>query len=234
MTRMNQIKFLTPANNPNMPLPAIVSSLKGQDNLPSFCKDTLAFVAMLSSRLLKDTKCKAFPELIALGFWLRKSNLQKQIKQQLQGVLSSTDLNTEGQIATSPSLSALGLVVHFTPANVDTMFIYSWIASLLMGNHNIVRVASKDSELQTLLLSIINELFTLPEHSPIASSNFFISFDKHGNTSTELCEHADARVIWGGDTSVAAILSYPAPEHCVDLCFADKFSTPQYSYFVVA
>lgn len=225
---MNKVEFLSSANDPNRTLGQLVERLKRTDNLSSLAPSILWFIATLSSTILKDEKCKAFPELIALGFWLRKSNLHTLLQQQgFAGLLNEADdVNEVIQLNTNSkgTREALGLVVHFTPSNVDTMFIYSWVASLLLGNHNIVRVASKDSELQTLLLNIINRLFARPEFVCIAQSNYFIRFDKQGDSTRVLCEKADARVIWGGDASVAAILACDAPSDCIDLCFADKFS----------
>ena len=250
MTLMNPIKFLSHPNQCNFfdsetgegngvqrsPLEKFIATLEAKPLLPAFSAQTLDFIHALSKQLLKDPRCKAFPELVALGFWLRKANLQKLLQQQGFDALFDTKRNNPHSIndrtnagnATSPQFiqnrAPLGLAVHFTPANVDTMFIYSWVAALLLGNNNIVRVASKDSELQSLLLSIISMLFAMPEHAAIADRNYFIHFDKQGDSTALLCSHADARLIWGGDQSVAAILAHMAKADCVDLCFADKFS----------
>ncbi len=67
-----------------------------------------------NNELLRNSEAKTYPELVALGFWLRKSNLKKMQNLSPIGVIKP-----------------LGWVVHFTPSNVDTMFIYSWICSLL-------------------------------------------------------------------------------------------------------
>lgn len=226
MIRMNQVKFLTQAfiantesesalvrstEHGSLSLETLIFHLKKTPLLPVLSAQAMLFIQHLSKQLLSDKNCRDFPELIALGFWLRKSNLHQLLQQ--QGGKQPLD-----------SRKALGLVIHFTPANVDTMFIYSWIAALLLGNGSIVRVASKESELQTLLLTIINQLFSLNEHQEIAQRNCFISFSKQGDSTALLCANADARLIWGGDKSVAAILAHPAPSACVDLCFADKFS----------
>lgn len=227
MIRMNQVKFLTQAFIANTvselglskssegdlsSLETLILHLKKAPLLPTLSAQALAFIQQLSKQLLSNPSCKAFPELIALGFWLRKSNLHKLLQQQGFG--------EEPSAGRKP----LGLVIHFTPANVDTMFIYSWVAALLLGNCSIVRVASKESESQTILLTIINHLFLISEHQEISQRNCFISFSKHSENTALLCAHADARLIWGGDQSVDAILAHSAPKACVDLCFADKFS----------
>ncbi|MFQ3250125.1 MAG: hypothetical protein ACI9O6_001949 [Glaciecola sp.] len=216
---MNQVKYLSHSND-ELPLESLIETLQGISLLPVFSAQARSFIEHLSKSLLKDARCKQYPELIALGFWLRKGNLKKLTLQQGFG----TAFDSASHDIEARSRKPLGIAVHFTPANVDTMFIYSWVTALLLGNCNIVRVASKDSDQQNLLLEIITQLFSEAEHQDIANRNYFITYSKDGEGTSILCAHADARLIWGGDTSVAAILSHSAAETCVDLCFADKFS----------
>ncbi|GAA0857175.1 acyl-CoA reductase [Aliiglaciecola litoralis] len=178
---------------------------------------SLSFLHDLSEGLLKDPQYKAYPELVALGFWLRKRNLLSLFEPLNQNPPS--DLNT-AYVITKP----LGLVVHFTPANVDTMFVYSWVCSLLCGNNNIVRVASNESELRSALLELINQLFAQPQHREIAQRNGFVSYPKQSSLSAQLSLLADARVIWGGDDSVNAIRNEACKPRCRDISFADRFS----------
>ncbi|MDO6709361.1 acyl-CoA reductase [Aliiglaciecola sp. 2_MG-2023] len=180
------------------------------DNTPYFrCFDenVLAFIESLSNELLKNSEAKTYPELVALGFWLRKSNLKKMQSLSPTGVIKP-----------------LGWVVHFTPSNVDTMFIYSWICSLLMGNHNVIRVATKSSDIKDCLLNILNLLFAKPEFVQIGQHNLFVHYDKHSAYSAELSLICDVRVIWGGDDSVNAIRNLPCKPRCRDISFADRYS----------
>ena len=175
---------------------------------------------MFSQSLLKESQYKQYPELVALGFWLRSSNLKSKLKEVGYKYLNASE--PSGQA--SNEYKALGCVVHFTPANVDTMFIYSWIASLLLGNTNIVRVASQDSQSKVMLLELLNRLFNQPEFKQISERNVFISYDKQSNFTDELSAIADARLIWGGDKSVGLIKQSPSKNTCRDLSFADKYS----------
>lgn len=181
--------------------------------LPAFYSLSFHFIEDLSKKLLKNPQYREYPELIALGFWLRKSNLSKKI-----------DLAKNKREEHIESQQALGLVAHFTPANVDTMFIYSWVASLLIGNLNIVRVASQDSVSKVLLLELINALFAESRYQEIASRNVFVSYDKLSDASQLICAKADARMMWGGNASVAQIQALPTMSHTKDFCFADKYS----------
>jgi hypothetical protein len=175
--------------------------------LPVFDPTILSFIQGLSACLLKDPQAKQLPELVALGFWLRSANIQSMMAKDLGGISK-----------------ALGTVMHFTPANVDTMFVYSWMCSLLMGNNNIVRVASAESQAKGLLMGLLDRVMSQAEHTEIAKRNAFISYAKESDCSALLCLQADARVIWGGDDSVNAIRALPCKPRCRDISFADRYS----------
>lgn len=198
MTKMN---ILAPLN-------AECELLETQTSLFACYDSTIVeFLQAFSQQLLGSSEAKQHSELIALGFWLRRANLLK-MKQYLPTGL----------------IKPLGTVVHFTPANVDTMFVYSWVCSLLMGNSNIVRIATQDSELRDTLLVILNTLFIQPEFVEIGRSNVFVQYDKQSEYSATLSQVAAARVIWGGDDSVNAIRALPCSVRCRDISFADRYS----------
>ncbi|KXI27911.1 acyl-CoA reductase [Paraglaciecola hydrolytica] len=172
-----------------------------------FSSEVLAFIDALSKQLLKQSAAKLQPELVALGFWLRSAHIKQLSSQQAEGLHK-----------------ALGVVLHFTPANVDSMFVYSWVCSLLMGNNNIVRVASAESDAKNSLLNTLNVLFAQEKFSEIAKRNLFVSYDKGSSCSAQLSLLADARVIWGGDASVMAIRALASKPRCRDISFADRYS----------
>lgn len=180
--------------------------IQGNPLIP-FSAITLDFLQQLSVALMKNTQAKTHPELVALGFWLRKANL--------------TSLEEHKPIGLT---KALGTVVHFTPSNVDTMFVYSWVCALLMGNKNIVRVASKDTVAQKILFEILNELFARTEYDLLAQSNVFVQFPKESEYSAKYSLLADARVIWGGDETVTDVRRLPSHPRCRDVSFADRYS----------
>lgn len=197
---MTEIRVLAPGN-------VVLNDVLNSDSIDPFDASIEKFLNSLSSQILTNKECKSYPELIALGFWLRASNIESLKLQNLRK-------------ASKP----LGLVLHFTPANVDTMFMYSWVCSLLMGNRNIVRVASHESPMQTALLMLLDELFHQAEYLHLAKMNTFVRFDKNSGYSEELSLLADARVIWGGDESVNAIRSLPCQPRSRDISFADRYS----------
>lgn len=172
-----------------------------------FSPEVLSFIDALSKHLMSHHEAKAHPELVALGFWLRAAHINQLASQQPKGLHK-----------------ALGLVLHFTPANVDSMFVYSWVCSLLMGNSNIVRVASAESAAKNVLINSLNALFAQAQFSEIAKRNLFVSYPRESSLSAELSLYADARVIWGGDASVNTIRALPIKPRCRDISFADRYS----------
>lgn len=178
--------------------------------LKPFDGAVLAFLEQLSKRLLHHPKKQNYPELTALGFWLRNSQLNS---------LKRSLFTMENVLRKS-----LGTVVHYTPANVDTMFIYSWVCSLLMGNSNLLRLSSRPSAVRDILLNELNRLFEQPEFEGISQTNLFVTFEHDAPVSSEVSLLADARVIWGGDDSVTKIRSLPVKPRCRDIAFADRFS----------
>jgi len=185
-----------------------VDNVIEESALPSYNEHVLAFAKVLSGELL-NPKNKPFPELVALGFWLR-SVCQR-------GEFCSA--NTAG------FYKPLGCVVHFTPANVDTMFVYSWFASLLMGNINIVRLSSMQSEPQTRLLRLICDLLQQDTFTPLRRTNCFVRYDKASQITALLSAKADARILWGGDKAVMDIKAFATKPRSRDISFADRYST---------
>ena len=103
-----------------------------------FAEQDFAYCQALSEAILKDPQSRGFPDLIALGFWLRQANLKPLLApyQHLE------------QFIRQP----LGLVFHSAPANVDSLFVYSGILSLLCGNKNLIRLSSRSGGSTAVLI----------------------------------------------------------------------------------
>lgn len=174
--------------------------------LPTFDDSVCEFVSELSAKLLQSPLSRMHPDLSALAFWARRANLQK-IKQNF-GEYS----NRTGR----------GLCFHITPSNIPINFAFSYLFSLLAGNANIVRMPSKNFPQIDAFCDIFNQVV---KHYPdIACRTALIRYPRDNETTAQLCAISDARMIWGGDTTIALIKSMPAPPRCVDITFADRFS----------
>jgi hypothetical protein len=186
-----------------------------------FSTDCVDFVSEFSHRLMSDSRAKSFGDLIALAYWFRKSHLI-ELKRDFFSKNKDSDR------------IARGLAFHITPANVDTMFVYSLFLSLLMGNSNIVRVSSRSSAetnsnpgsnpRQDIIIDVLNQLLK-DTNNPVAQSVLIISYPHSSQINDRLSQLADIRLIWGGDQTIKTLLQSPTKPTGVDLKFADKYSS---------
>ena len=108
-----------------------------------FSPQSMGFCQALSRDLLDPLRGPRYPQVISLGYWLRPASIERARD-------SFFRLQAEGTI-----LVPRGRVLHITPANVDTMFAYSWILALLVGNSNIVRITSRTTDPTRRILDAI-------------------------------------------------------------------------------
>jgi hypothetical protein len=177
-----------------------------------FASDTMDLLEKLSQRLLKDAQVRDHPDLAALGFWLRRSQL--------------TQMQQTFERSTPPTVVAAprGLALHFPPANIDAMMGYSWALSALAGNRNIVRVSSRIGNSGQLLLKHISaSLAEAPVN--LSQCNRFVRWPRNDETTSKsMSAVADVRVIWGGDSTILNIRQVPVPAHSVEISFPDRAS----------
>jgi hypothetical protein len=179
--------------------------------LPLFSTEATAFLNDLSSRLLGTGIVRRFPELAALGYWMRPASTKRLLESYSQ--------------ATSDSmLLARGTVFHIAPANVDTIFVYSWLLSLLAGNSNVVRLSRRQTPQVDVLIDAIGALFSNPRHAAIRQRTMLVRFEPSSNMTARFSDACDVRVIWGGDSTVRTIREVPLPPLAVEIVFGDRTS----------
>ena len=150
-----------------------------------------AFVARFSQRLLTHTQARQFPEMAALGHWFRGASLR--------------DLSA--QYPTRPGLLRLGrgLAFHVAPANVDSVFMYSWLLSLLAGNANLVRVSQKGSPQQGFVIDALRATLAEPVGEAVAGRFVLLTYPHDDAITRAISARCQLRVVWGGDTTVATL-----------------------------
>tara|TARA_R110002110_G_scaffold107032_6_gene267887 strand:- start:4877 stop:7153 length:2277 start_codon:yes stop_codon:yes gene_type:complete len=167
-------------------------------------------VSLFSTFLLNNRQSKQQPELVALAFWCRKANLEK-IKQDY--------------ISLSPDNKrhAIGNVFHIAPANVDTVFFYSLLLSVLSGNTNVVRISERSGDICRLLITLL-KTFIAKNNSPLFSQMIsIVEYNANNVTLTKsLSQWSDFRIIWGGDLAIETINKIAPVEQQV--CFPTRFS----------
>jgi hypothetical protein len=108
-----------------------------------FDNSVVEFIVGLGKSLRTDPATRAFPELVALGFWARAATL-RQLKIRFETAYPRT------------IRLARGLAFHVAPANVDSIFVYSLLLSMLAGNTNLTRISSRSGAQSNALLSVLH------------------------------------------------------------------------------
>ena len=173
--------------------------------LPAFAPEVLSFLDDLSKALLSDPRLVAFPDLTAMGFWLRGAHIRKMAAEYERWMLI-----------------ARGTVFHLAPGNVDTIFVYSLVLGLLAGNRNIVRLGKRETPQQQVLLDILSG--TLQNHPQIAERLLLVRYGHDDEITSFFSANCNVRVIWGGDATVNAIRKIPLPPGSSELAFSGRFS----------
>jgi hypothetical protein len=186
----------------------LLAQLSSAPVAPPFDASRTEFIADVSRRL--GRRSRHLPEVQALAFWMRKSELHRLAQ-------SFFELGSDHTV-----LMPRGTVFHIPPANVDTLFAYSWALSTLVGNRNIVRLSSRATDQSNLIIDTIREV--LVDHPLVAGSSSMITYGHEDAATVAISASCDVRVIWGGDATVNRIRSIPIPSHATELVFADRVS----------
>ncbi|WP_104992101.1 acyl-CoA reductase [Deinococcus sp. NW-56] len=191
-------------------LESVLAELRGAPTLAPYDPIILDFCAAFAQRLSR--RSRGVPELQALAFWMRRAELIR------------LKANFEVLATEQTVLMPRGLVFHVPPANVDTIFIYSWLMSLLAGNRNVIRLSSRETDQMNLILDVLNETLQEESFELMRGNTVMLSYGHDRDITTALSLAADVRVIWGGDRTVATIRQSPLAPHATELTFPDRFS----------
>ena len=188
-----------------------IEALAGCKPLGPFAPETVSFVSALSKAIMTTPKFRAFPEMMAFAYWMRTARL-KQLQKQFE------------QKADTGLLMPRGLAFHISPSNVDTIFLYSFLLSMLVGNKNIVRLSSRESEQVGAILELFNHLFEDEEHWAVRDRLVIVRYGHDDEVTRYFSSLCDLRVIWGGDVTINTIRALPLPPRATEISFADKVS----------
>lgn len=168
----------------------------------------ISFLVDLSRLVMADPRARPLPDVISLGYWCRKSSL-------------------DSMKASHPSdqvMRGRGLAFHVPPANVPLNFAYSLICGLLAGNSNIVRLSTNESIEVETFIELMTETLGIPSHEEVARRICLVRYGHDDSVTRHYSLRADARIIWGGDSTVTHIRSIPSKPRSVDVSFADRVS----------
>ena len=171
----------------------------------AFADDAIDVIAKLSSLLLRSDIARENPQITALGYWLRKGAILP--------LLDNYKINSLHQ-----ARSSRGFALHLPPANVDTLFVYSWVLSFLSGNANLVRLPNQPNQVTSYLVEAINSLL------PRDHDQFFCQYDSNSTANEDISRHCDLRIIWGGNEKVNLVSKFPVKPDGLSIGFPDRKS----------
>ncbi|MGE0549194.1 MAG: acyl-CoA reductase [Kofleriaceae bacterium] len=201
-------------------LAELLDELTAAPRTAPYSDAVIAMCAQLAKRLLDDPMARRHPELMALGFFTRQSELERMRREFAAGA--------RPDVVRAPH----GLVFHIPPANVDTMFVYSWLLGALAGNASLVRVSRRSTPVIDRLLELVREVLATTGTSVAPSA--FVRYDHDAGITAAISARCALRVIWGGDETIATIRAAPLPATGRDLTFADRWSMTALSAGAVA
>ncbi|MBR1743789.1 MAG: hypothetical protein IJ733_18375, partial [Lachnospiraceae bacterium] len=173
-----------------------------------FYEGTIEFLNDLSKKLMGRKASRRYPDVVTLGFWLRKASVL-QLKKRFYHEENVLQFGR-------------GVVFHIAPSNVPVNFAYSLIAGLLSGNANIVRVPSKNFEQIEMITNAIME--TLEVHKEMEEYICLVRYDRDRAINDRLSAICDTRIIWGGDGTIEELRKSPLPPSSTEITFADRYS----------
>ncbi|MEV4832991.1 acyl-CoA reductase [Nonomuraea sp. NPDC049486] len=167
----------------------------------------LDFLVAFGRLLLRPALARRHPELGTLGSFLRPGELLRTIDA------------LRGDHVRMPR----GLAFHVPPADVDTVFVYSWALSALTGNRNVVRLSPRAGPMAATIVDALQE--ALDDADPVvAATQRIICYDRSPTITAALSSACDLRVIWGGDRAAHEIRRHPLAPHARELTFPDRSS----------
>lgn len=177
-----------------------------------FSEQRIRALAQFSQAILQDRSIGKDPSCVALAYWLRKAGIDK----------IQTKFESFAKLEEDVVLVPVGRVFHIAPANVDTLFVYSWALSFLCGNANLVRLSMKPSEIVQGLIRLLGE--RMEKEPALATDNLFVTYEHDAAISERLSAWCTHRIVWGGDETAKALRAVPLAPHASERVFASKFS----------
>lgn len=181
-----------------------------QNTLPRrpFDETIIEFSSCVSGLLMNSKEAKAYPDIVTLGFWLRKSSV--------------ITLKERFEIKEDNIRMGRGVAFHIAPSNVPVNYAYSLFTGLLTGNANIVRIPTKDYPQIFIINTAIKEALEIyPAMKPYIC---LLRYNRSESVNSFLSSLSDIRIIWGGDNTISEIRKSPLKPRANEITFADRYS----------
>lgn len=189
----------------------VVGELLEAPPLTAFAPEVKSFCAALSKALF-EPRFRSQPNLQALAFRLRPAEVQR------------LEDSFWASLPAPPTLvRPRGLVFHIAPANVETMFVYSWVFSALAGNRNLIRISSSAPEAVLLICRVFGDVLASAAEN-VQRSVAIVQYEHEQELTRVFSQACNVRVIWGGDETVRAVRAVPLAPRATELVFPDRYS----------
>jgi hypothetical protein len=203
---------------PTSPSPRLSAFLEATQAAPDarvpgpFAPDRLEAIGTVSAALLAEPALARDPAAVAGAYWMRPAQLAR------------LQVEFERRAAADPSVIRVpvGRVLHLAPANVDTLFLYSWVLSFLCGNANVVRLSQDPGPLVPAMLGVVDRVGR--DRPVLRERDLFVTYAHEERTTTALSAWCSHRVLWGGDETVRALRALPLNPDASERTFGTKFS----------
>ena len=201
------VKFFVPSDNVGDDLDGVVQAAANRKLLPPFHPTLIKIVVSFSKSILLDRESRNYPELVVLANFFRAANIER-----LRSLLPQDSESV---------CFGRGLVFHIAPSNVDSVFLYSSLLSLLCGNINVVRVSQNSGSQLNFVLAKLNAVI---KESAIEVFFYVLTYEHSDEITMRISSLCHMRVVWGGDETVRKIRSLPLRSTAIEMCFPDRFS----------
>lgn len=209
------LKQITPFNISTKNVAELACFVDTDFPLKYFDENTVTFLNIISLKILKNAELRSLPAFVALAYWLRKANIETLRDSAYEFIGNNQTIIRQ----------PVGVVFHVCPSNVDTIFLYSLAISLLAGNKNVLRVSTRmESNALNILFSIINHTIQTTDGIIFIPYITVVAYGHNEAINSYLSSNADARIIWGGDKTVALFKSFATRPRCRDIAFPDRLS----------
>ena len=185
----------------------VLSKISEAPVFPLFSDRVLSFLNDLSILLMNNPEAKKMPDVIAFAFWIRKASMEKE------KIKFKSDIHRIGR----------GVIFHITPSNIPVQFAVSLVYALVSGNASVIKLSDKDFLQVNILCSAIQTLLN-NEYKDFIPLICIVRFGHIDEITQKISSICDARLIWGGDSTIDAIRKIQAPPRCLDIGFSDRYS----------
>lgn len=209
---LDQIESVVNVSDYKLDLNEFIGRIRDFEPSVPFDGKLIDFCQALSHEIFADRAAiTRWPDLAAFASWIRKKNISKILRRLERAANEASSM-----------IVPRGVSVHIAPSNVEILFAYSWVLSMLSGCRSIVRVSSSRTELTEYL---VRKIYDTSMQKSIDLNTFFISYERSEHLVNEfLVSEADVLVIWGGDETVATFRTFPARPDSIMLTFPDRES----------